>query len=124
MKTDFKINVARTSRVPDHCICFSLSDPSSNSFTASCSNHIHDQICSECSSLEQTLYDINHSIKNIKDTEEEVKRKMYKFKLAYDAIQAWKCHQLRAVNQDLGRECILDILDEDSIYLNLDFAMK
>ncbi|CAF1277391.1 unnamed protein product [Rotaria sordida] len=124
LKTDFKVNVTRTSRVRDHCICFSLSDPASNAFSTACSDHTHDQVCSECLYLAQTLQDIRQLIQDSKGDEEEIKRKMYKFTLAYDAIQAWKCHQLRAVNQDLGRECILDIISEDVIYLNLDFAMK
>ncbi|CAF4400911.1 unnamed protein product [Rotaria sp. Silwood2] len=124
LKTDFKTNVARTSSVPDHCICFSLSDPTSNAFSMSCSDHKHDQVCSECFYLAQALQDSSQAIENSINDEEEVKRTMYKFTLAYDAIQAWKSHQLRSVNQDLGRECILDVLGEDTIYLNLDFAMK
>jgi hypothetical protein len=123
IKSDFKVNVTRISRVRDHCICFSLSDPASNSFSASCSDHVHDQICSECAYLVQTLQDISQTIQD-GDGDEERTRKMYKFTLASDAIHAWKSHQLRAVNQDLGRECVLDILGEDAIYLNLDFAMK
>lgn len=124
LKTDFKLNVARTSRVRDHCICYSLSDPTSNCFSTSCTDHDHDQVCSECLYLAQALQDVNQAIKATIDDNEELQRKMYKFTLAYDAIQAWKCHQLRSVNQDLGRECVLDILSEDAIYLNLDFAMK
>ncbi|CAF1360558.1 unnamed protein product [Rotaria sordida] len=124
LKTNFKANVARTSRVFDHCICFSLSDPTSNSFSAACSDHEHDQVCSECLYLAQALQDTKQAIENSKDKEEEVKRKMHKFTLAYDAIQAWKSHQLRSINQDLGRESVLDVLGEDAIYLNLDFAMN
>ncbi|CAF3622544.1 unnamed protein product [Rotaria sp. Silwood1] len=124
LKSDFKANVTRTSRVLEHCICFSLSDPMSNSFSVPCSDHEHDQICSECLYLALTLQDINRAIDNSKDDEEEVKRKMYKFTLAYDAIQAWKSHHLRSVNQDSGRESVLDVLGEDAIYLNLDFVMK
>lgn len=124
LKTDFKINVARTSRVRDHCICFSLSDPKSNAFSASCFDHEHDQVCSECLYLAQGFQDISEAIKSSKDDEEEVKRNMYKFTLSCDAIRAWKAHQLRSVNQDLGRECVLDAMVEDTVYLNLDFAMK
>ena len=91
LKTDFKVNVGRKSRVPDHCICFSLSDPTSSSFSTSCLNHDHDQLCSECLYLAQTLEEIRETIE--KSTgEEELKRKMYKFTLARDAIQSWKCH--------------------------------
>lgn len=124
LKTDYKINVARESRVRDHCICFALSDFSSSYLSKSCSNHDHDQVCSECLYLAQALHDVSPSIQNTKDDQQEIKRKMYKFNLAYDAIQAWKCHPIRSVNQDLGRECVLDILTDDAIYLNLDFAMK
>lgn len=124
LKTDYKINVKRTSRVRDHCIYFALRDSTSSSFSTPCSDHDHDQVCSECSYLAQALEDVKESIKNSEGHEEEIKRKLYKFTLAQDAIRAWKCHQLRSVNQDLGRECILDVLGEDAIYLNLDFAMK
>ncbi len=124
IKSDYKVNVARTSRIPDHCICLALSDTASNYFSKQCYDHEHDQVCSECLNLTQTLQEINQLIRGDQDDDEEKKRKSYKFTLAYDAIQAWKCHQLRTVNQDRGRECVLDILGDDAVYLNLDFAMK
>ena len=98
LKTDFNINVARESCVRDHCICFALSDSSSPYFSILCSDHEHDQVCSECLYLAQALQDVSQSIQNIKDDQQEIKRKMHKFSLAYDAIQAWKSHQIRSVN--------------------------
>lgn len=124
LKTDYKVNIARKSRVSDHCIQYALSDRSSNLFSISCSDHLHDQICCDCAHLSQTLHDIRQLIHEDKSEKQEIERKLHQFNLAYDAIQAWKCHQLRAVNQDLGRECVLDIIGEDVVYLNLDFAMK
>ncbi len=124
LKTDYKVNVQRGSRVPDHCIQYALSDQTSNLFSTSCSDHLHDQVCSECSNLAQTLHDIHQALQVSQGKQEDIKRNLYKFDLAYNAIQTWKCHQLRVINQDLGRESIFDIIGEDTVYLNLDFAMK
>ena len=124
LKTDFELNVVRKSRVSDHCICYSLNDPMSDEFSEPCKDHNHDQVCAECTYLAQTLQDIHQTIIDSITDAEEVPRKLHRFNLACDNIQAWKCHQLRSVNQDLGRDCILNIIGEDAVYLNLDFAMK
>ncbi len=40
------------------------------------------------------------------------------------AIQNWKKHQLRAVHQEKAREFVLDELDETSVFIVVDWAMK
>ncbi|CAF1544100.1 unnamed protein product [Didymodactylos carnosus] len=44
--------------------------------------------------------------------------------MSTDAIEAWKCHQLRAVNQDLSRQELLQDLPANSVYILTDWAMK
>ena len=51
-------------------------------------------------------------------------RALTKFRSYREAIEAWKAHLLRSINQDLCREKLLEKLSEDEIYLNLDWAMK
>ena len=43
---------------------------------------------------------------------------------AKQAIHAWKAHLLRNVNQDEARTDALDMLDETSVLLVQDWAMK
>ncbi|CAF1341778.1 unnamed protein product, partial [Didymodactylos carnosus] len=44
--------------------------------------------------------------------------------MSTDAIEAWKCHQLRAVNQDLSSQELLQDLPANSVYILTDWAMK
>lgn len=124
LKTDFKVNVKRCSRVADHCIAYSLSDANAIWFSRCCDDHDHDKVCLNCCHLTQVLKDVNDSIDIVHLNQEEKERLKHTVYLANQSIQAWKSHQLRSINQDLGRQCVLDILPEDSIYLNMDFAMK
>ena len=39
-------------------------------------------------------------------------------------INAWKCHLLRGSNQDLCRQELLENLDDNSVYIYMDWAMK
>ena len=41
-----------------------------------------------------------------------------------ETIDAWKCHLLRAINQDLCRQEILGTLNNNSLYIYMDWAMK
>ena len=43
---------------------------------------------------------------------------------ACDEIRSWKTHQLRMVHQDTARADIMDSLQEDSVLITQDFAMK
>ena len=49
---------------------------------------------------------------------------MYSFQQAYPAIEAWKAHQLRSIQQDKARLNIIDTLAESSVLITQDWAMK
>ena len=48
----------------------------------------------------------------------------YLFQTAERAIHTWKCHQLRTVQQDKARLDIFDVLDENTVLIVNDWAMK
>ena len=49
---------------------------------------------------------------------------LYTFQRAVRAIQVWKSHQLRLVNQDAARTDFIDCLNNSSVLLIQDWAMK
>lgn len=49
---------------------------------------------------------------------------MYTFQEAVRAIQLWKSHQLRLLNQDAARTDCIDCLSDNSVLLIQDWAMK
>ena len=95
-----------------------MSDPKGHNF-AQHSDHKHDESCIECSNLTNTLNETERFIET-KTDKELFDRAMKKFQLYRECIEPWKAHLLRTVNQDLGRENLLDNLSNDEIYLNLD----
>lgn len=110
--------------VPDHCLAFSLSDPDDTDFREKC-DHIHRSICDHCVALEETLKDIGVHLKSIAfpsiDEKDELE---YTVQSAVVAIKSWKCHILRSARQDQARHEVLDILDETTVLIVNDWAMK
>ncbi|CAF4218003.1 unnamed protein product [Rotaria sp. Silwood2] len=122
LKSDFKLHVSRLSRVPDHCILFALSERHSQFFSSSC-DHNHDETCIECTNLKSVIFDIKEAIQKYK-SQEIIDRTMYDYDDFVESILAWKAHLLRCVNQDQCRTDVLQVMSANSIFLNLDWAMK
>ena len=123
LKSDYKVHVARSSNIADHCCLYALSDPNGRNFAQDC-DHEHDESCIECSNLTSTLNEIERLIKERETDQELFDRVLKKFRSYRESIEAWKAHLLRSINQDLCRENLLDKLSNDEIYLDLDWAMK
>ena len=118
-----QINIT-TSRVPDHCSKYALSDPKDSNFANSC-DHNHDLLCERCEELKTALSDVQAAILNCSfETENEKEDALYEFQEAVTAINKWKAHQLRVVNQDGARSDVIDCLSETNILLTQDWAMK
>jgi len=49
---------------------------------------------------------------------------LYLFHTAQCAIYTWKCHQLRSVQQDKARLDVIDLLDDETVLIVNDWAMK
>jgi len=60
----------------------------------------------------------------MKITEDELDDLRYTYHVAAEAIQSWKAHQLRSVRQDTARTDVLDSLDDSSVFITQDWAMK
>ena len=49
---------------------------------------------------------------------------LYVFLTAQRAIHIWKCHKLRSVQQDKARLDVIDLLDDETVLIVNDWAMK
>ena len=56
--------------------------------------------------------------------EDERDGALFTLRHSVDAIQAWKAHQLRVINQDEARIHVMESLDDETILVTQDFAMK
>ena len=56
--------------------------------------------------------------------EEELEDQLYMFKQSEEVITSWKAHQLRSVRQDQARIDCLDLLDDASVLIAQNWAMK
>ena len=123
LKSDYKVHISKSSTVGDHCATFALSDKSDKDFRQTC-DHQHNDICDECHNIGTTFEGIRHAIDSSTNDEQVSARLLAKFKSHQEAIDAWKCHLLRAINQDLCRQEILETLTNNSVYIYMDWAMK
>ena len=101
-----------------------MNDSKENVFKTKC-DHSHTESCSKCEDLKDVLHSIESSLDQLTViTENEQDSLSYTYHSAVQDIQAWKAHQLRSVRQDEARTCILDDLDEASVHITQDWAMK
>ena len=83
-------------------------------------------MCDQCQRLTQVLIDIKRTIHTCQgfygnDQKEDI---LHDFGLAKNAILAWKAHVLRSENQECGKQAVLETLDDSSILVVIDWAMK
>ena len=63
LKDSYRLHVSTSSRCPDHCSTFALSDPSEPEFSEEC-DHCHDLVCNDC----ESLYHLESLMKNVFQT--------------------------------------------------------
>ena len=119
----FQVHVSESSSVADHCSTYSLNDSNDAAYSTPC-DHTHDKACSHCEELKDVLLNVEKFLNDVKLTEEELDDLRYDYHQAVQNIHAWKAHQLRSVRQDMARTDILDTLDESSVLVTQDWAMK
>ena len=120
-----QVHVSQSSTVAYHCRSFALSDAKEPSFQATCDPD-HSDVCRCCATMASTLNDIEEGLvvqsQNMtSNTKEEL---VFRVKNAKTAILAWKSHLLRSVNQDGARVQLLEAIDESSVLIVQDWAMK
>lgn len=65
----YKNELKETSRVPDHCATFALSDKHDPSFRKSCNEgdkaHEHDQLCLRCELVKNSLNEVKNTVNDM-----------------------------------------------------------
>ncbi|XP_062618873.1 uncharacterized protein LOC134280478 [Saccostrea cucullata] len=123
LKTDYKIHVAETSDVADHCRRYALSD-CSKLFSLEC-NHDHTNFCEACEQLKEVVGDVKQLVDNFDFSAREDKDDIiFRLKFAETGILGWKAHLLRSKNQEEAKQEVLRSLSISNACIILDWAMK
>ena len=118
-----QVHITRASSIPDHCSTYALTDTKEECLQEMC-DHALDKSCPFRDRLKDTLKEIELNLSEANLDEEDQDDVMYSFQQAYTAIEAWKAHQLRSIQQDKARLNIIDTLAESSVLITQDWAMK
>ena len=111
--------------MPDHCPVHALSDPKLKELQGHRCPHIHSSTCSSCEEQRRLLNSAVTAVQNISfRSEEEKDDPLYMTQQAVEAIEAWKAHQLRSVQQDKCRTNVLAFLAETSVFVTQDWVRK
>ena len=124
LKIDYKTHITPTDKCPDHCIQYALSDEKQQTSFASACDHEHDVFCDRCTCLHDTLQEIEDKIQNSELPDAQKSRLTHEFTLLDGDIVAWKCHLLRAINQELAKQDVLSDLNEDGALIIMDWATR
>lgn len=125
MLSSIQVHVSNSSKVADHCIQYSLNEVGTQTDYRGLCDHTHDECCNQCKALDAALNDITEKVKQATfSSEDDHDEAIYLAQSAIIAIQNWKCHTLRSTNQDQARTDVLDQLDEKSVLIVNDWAMK
>ena len=109
----------------DHCRLFDLSDPKEPTFQVQWNHECKDS-CDRCDQVVSTLSKIDAALiaqkgNLLPGVYEEVS---FSIRQAKTNMLAWKVHILHSINQDASRIDILEFLDESSVLVVQDWAMK
>ena len=121
-----QVHVSKQSNIPDHCRAYALSDPRDKDYQIICP-HDHLETCDRCYLVSSVLAEIHDAIEKMSDSNvssDVVEEVNFIEGQAKQNIWAWKAHLLRCVNQDEARIEVIDALDENSVLLVQDWAMK
>ena len=113
-----KVHITAASHVPDHCSTHALSDPKEDCLRVAC-DHSHDKCCPSCDRLKSIVMEIESSLRSSELRDEDRDDLMY-----IQAIESWKAHQFRSIQQDKARTSLLENLETSSVLITQDWAMK
>ncbi|XP_068728060.1 uncharacterized protein [Montipora capricornis] len=124
LKSDFKVHVCSSSEIASHCSVFALSDSTSPDLQQQCS-HKHEECCEQCEILHSTLQNISSAVERASfATQDDKEEALFLVNASVLAIQSWKCHLLRSAHQDQARLDAIDALDQETVFIVNDWAMK
>ena len=125
LRTDYSVHCKEESPCPDHYTNFALSDSKLTCFQKSC-NHEHNLFCDRCEELKCVLIEIENVIRthsSVMYSNEQKEDYMHDFGKCKENIFKWKCHIIRSCNQEMAKQSVLEILDESSALIVMDWAM-
>lgn len=91
--------MGRDEKSSDHCIVYSLSDPTNLEFSGDC-QHSHDIGCERCESLDDMLEEITNKLEEANVNEDRKARMKFESRESTRAVQALKTHFARSVTQE------------------------
>ena len=100
-----------------------LSDPQNPDFCGECP-HSHDIHCDRSDSLDSRFCEILKKIDDLVIRDETRARINFENKECPRAVQAWKAHLLRSVNQEEAKQNALAQLDEESCLIIMEWVMN
>ena len=111
----------------DHCRSYALSNAPNKELDSPCT-HFHTWQCDECDLLTSTL---GHILAKIRESDEvqfysqdQLEDTFYDANQAKKMVLQWKAHILRVENQDRGKTSAVNSLQQDTVFIVLDWAMK
>ena len=127
LKTDFKTHCLESeSLCADHCISFALNDTYEVGFRNKCT-HRHSVICENCEDLKAIFLEVTEKIDKLEDTsflQEHREDLLYDCQASKNRILKWKAHILRGINQEKAKQSVIERLDDSSVLIIMDWAMK
>ncbi|CAF1356373.1 unnamed protein product [Adineta ricciae] len=94
LKLDYRTHISKSSRVPDHCSIFGLSDAQNSAWREKC-DHEHDEECDACLRLREAFDHISSIIEeNLNITDDMRARLRYRLEQNVQLIIDWKKHLL------------------------------
>lgn len=118
-----KVHITAASHVPDHCSTHVLSDPKEDCLRVVC-DHSNDKCGPSCDQLKSIMMEIESSLKSSELRDDDRDDLMYTLQQASQAIESWKAHQLRSIQQDKARTSLLENLETSSVLITQDWATK
>ena len=88
-------------------------------------DHKHNELCDQCQALNGSLREVGEAAQDAEfRNEDERDEILFLYESAKRSIQAWKAHQLRSVQQDKSRMDVLQLLNDNTVLIVNDWAMK
>ena len=119
------VHVLMQFNIPDHCRACAQSDPKDKDYQIICP-HDHLDTCDRCELLASVLADLHGALETFDSNMscDVIEEMVFNEGQAEQNILAWKAHVLRYVNQDEALLEVTNAVDESSVLVVQDWAMK
>ena len=121
LKTDYKLHIQQLDSCADHCLNWSLSDPT-NRYLQNLCDHTHTLTCDRCEQFKILQEQLDSAINKLPENLKEDAMKTVDDSV--EQINCWKAHIVRTINQDQLRINLLDDIKDHEALIMMDWAMK